>query len=495
VKTGSFAEFLELIRKSPREAALVAAAAAILISITGFSFWLTQRMLRDADTADELNGFNSKLTKFVQLLRTVESSQRGYLITGEQDFLEPYVKKVGLLIAMAKELGDIAPKELNASEKVAGLLEPLAAKLNEMGQTIALAKEDRRDAAIAHVKNRVGQELTEQIEGDVRSILDEGNALIQRNEASTTRLQNFKFFVDCIGAVLVITFSFLSLWLLLRSNAAIRDAQDALSTANADLEETVAQRTAALKRANDEIQRFAYIVSHDLRSPLVNIMGFTSELETLRMELFEKLAAANALAGSEVLSKDFDEAFGFIKSSIARMDRLIAAILKISREGSRPLNPEPVDAKALVDGLVAGVAHQIREKEANVVVGALPGIVTDRLALEQIFSNLIENAIKFLKPSGQGEIRVEGFRRGAEIIYTVSDNGRGIDPKDHRRIFELFRRSGPQDVPGEGMGLAYVSALVRRLGGTVTVESTLGRGSTFELTLPTRALLQKRMAA
>jgi signal transduction histidine kinase len=224
-------------------------------------------------------------------------------------------------------------------------------------------------------------------------------------------------------------------------------------------------------------------------------MGFTTELETLRTELFEKLAAANALAGSEVLGKDFDEAFGFIKSSIARMDRLIAAILKISREGSRPLNPEPVDTKVLVDGVVAGVAHQIKEKEVNVLVGALPSVVTDRLALEQIFSNLIENAIKFLKPGEQGEIKVEGHRRGAEVTYTVSDNGRGIDPKDHQRIFELFRRSGPQDVPGEGMGLAYVSALVRRLGGTVTLESALGGGSTFKLTLPSTARYQKRIAA
>jgi signal transduction histidine kinase len=121
--------------------------------------------------------------------------------------------------------------------------------------------------------------------------------------------------------------------------------------------------------------------------------------------------------------------------------------------------------------------------------------VTDRLALEQIFSNLIENAIKFLKASGLGEIKVGGFRRGAEIIYTVSDNGRGVDPKDHQRIFELFRRSGPQDVPGEGMGLAYVSALVRRLGGTITVDSALGRGSTFQLTLPTTVPFQKRMTA
>jgi signal transduction histidine kinase len=495
VKSGSFADFLRLVRESRREAALIGAAALILISLTGFSFYLTHRVLGDADTADELNAFNAKLTEFVQVLRTVESSQRGYLITGEQVFLDPYDEKRGLLIPMAKELLKAAPEKLNITGKVAALSEPLTAKLNEMAQPIRLAKAGRHDAAIAIVKNSVGRELMDQIEGDVRLIQNEGKALIQKNEASTARLQNFKFVIDGVGAVLVITFSFLSLWLLLRSNAAIREAQDVLARANAVLEETVAQRTAALKRANEEIQRFAYIVSHDLRSPLVNIMGFTTELETLRKELFERLAAANALAGSEVLSKDFDEAFGFIKSSIARMDRLIAAILKISREGSRPLHPELVDTKALVDGVVSGVAHQIREKEAKVVVGTLPSVVTDRLALEQIFSNLIENAIKFLKASGLGEIKVEGFRRGAEIMYTVSDDGRGVDPKDHQRIFELFRRSGPQDVPGEGMGLAYVSALVRRLGGTVTVDSALGRGSTFRLTLPATVSFQKRMAA
>ena len=327
MRSGSFEHFLELLRKGRREIALVGAAALILLCLTGFSFWLTQRVLGDVETADELNGYNAKLTKFVQLLRTVESSQRGYLITGEEDFLEPYEKKSGRLMPMAHELRDTAPKELNVKNKAAALLEPLKAKLEEMGETIALAKAGQRDAAVAHVKNGVGRELTQEIESEVRSIQEEGNSFIRNSEASTTRLQNFKFFIDGIGAVLVLTFSFLSLWQLLRSNVAMREAQHALFKANADLEETVAQRTAALKRANEEIQRFAYIVSHDLRSPLVNIMGFTSELETLRKDLFDKLAAANALAGSDVLSKDFDEAFGFIKSSIARMDRLIAAIL------------------------------------------------------------------------------------------------------------------------------------------------------------------------
>lgn len=495
VKTGFFAEFLELVRKSRREAALIGAAALILLSLTAFSFWLAHRVFKDAETADELNGYNAELTKFVELLRTVESSQRGYLLTGEKEYLEPYDKKSGLLVPMANALRELAPKELNVASKAAALSEPLAAKLSEMAKTVALAKEGQHDAAVAHVRNGVGRELTERIEDEVHSIQNEGSALIQRNEASTTRLQTLKSLSDGIGALLAITFSCLSLLLLLRSNAAIRDAQNVLSKANADLEETVAQRTAALKSANEEVQRFAYIVSHDLRSPLVNIMGFTTELETLRTELFEKLAAANALAGSETLNEDFDEAFGFIKTSIARMDRLIAAILKISREGNRPLNPEPIEVKVLVEGIVAGITHQIREKEVDIVVGELPGVMTDRLALEQVFSNLIENALKFLKAGGERRIRIEGFRRGAEIVYAVSDNGRGVDPKDHQRIFELFRRAGPQDVPGEGMGLAFVLALVTRLGGTISVESGLGRGSTFQLTLPSRALAQKRVAA
>lgn len=495
MKTSSFADFFQLVRESRREAALVGAAALILLSVTAFSFWLTHRVLKDTEAADELHAFNARITQFVLLLRTVESSQRGFVITSDQDFLNPYDEIKGKLVPLVKELQETSPLGLNVAGRVAGLSEPLMAKLQEMDQVISLVKGGQHDAAIGLVKNGYGRDLTVKIEDSVRSIQDENNTLLKRNEASMVGLQNFKFIIDGVGTVLVISLSFLSLWLLLRSNAATREAQHILTRANADLEETVALRTVALKRANEEIQRFAYIVSHDLRSPLVNIMGFTAELETLRAELFEKLAAANVLSGSETLSKDFDEAFGFIKSSIARMDRLIAAILKISREGNRPLHPEPIDANALVNGVVTGIAHQIREKDAKIAIGDLPSIETDRLALEQIFSNLIENAVKFLKPDGNGAVWVDGVCRGQDIVYTVSDNGRGVDPKDHKRIFELFRRAGPQDVPGEGMGLAYVSALVRRLGGTVTVDSAVGRGSTFRLTLPATAALQSRKAA
>src|SRR4030095_11210320 len=112
--------------------------------------------------------------------------------------------------------------------------------------------------------------------------------------------------------------------------------------------------------------------------------------------------------------------------------------------------------------------------------------ISDRLALEQIFSNLIDNALKYLKPGVPGEIRVSGREKNRYTVYEVTDNGRGIDEKDHQRIFDLFRRAGVQDRPGQGIGLAHVRALVRRLGGTLSVSSKPGEGSTFTVMLPER---------
>jgi signal transduction histidine kinase len=235
----------------------------------------------------------------------------------------------------------------------------------------------------------------------------------------------------------------------------------------------------------------------------VNIMGFTSELEQLRADIFRRIAelsppaaAASAppvaaggvepdLEGQDrQLSQDFSEALGFIKSSIAKMDRLISAILNLTREGRREFEPVSIDTRELIEGIVATVAHQAAEAEAPIRISPLPEIVSDRLALEQIFSNLIDNALKYLKPGVPGDISIRGRTKLGFAIFEVADNGRGIDPKDHQRIFDLFRRAGIQDKPGQGIGLAHVRALVRRLGGTMSVQSELNSGSTFTITLP-----------
>jgi PAS domain S-box-containing protein len=257
------------------------------------------------------------------------------------------------------------------------------------------------------------------------------------------------------------------------------------------LADTLSDRVAELDAANDEIQRFAYIVSHDLRAPLVNVMGFTSELEGAQSEIvsFYRRVRDNApaLVTREVttaIENDLAEAIGFIRTSTVKMDQLIKAILNLSRQGRRVLTPEYLPMTGILDAMRQSLAHQLSERDAELTVEDLPDLTSDRLAVEQIFSNLVENAIKYLDTGRPGRIVVRGADLGAFVRYEVEDNGRGIDGKDFERIFDLFRRSGVQDQPGEGIGLAHVRALVRRLGGTISVASSLGEGSVFTVTLP-----------
>jgi signal transduction histidine kinase len=140
---------------------------------------------------------------------------------------------------------------------------------------------------------------------------------------------------------------------------------------------------------------------------------------------------------------------------------------------------------ALLAGVVQSLRRQADDRGAEVgVEGSLPDLVSDRVALEQVFSNLVENALKYLKPGRPGRIVVRGRREAGRVVYEVEDNGRGVDPRDHERIFELFRRAGAQDQPGEGIGLAHVRALVYRLGGTIDCVSALDQGATFRISLP-----------
>jgi signal transduction histidine kinase len=185
--------------------------------------------------------------------------------------------------------------------------------------------------------------------------------------------------------------------------------------------------------------------------------------------------------------EDIPESIGFIRASTARMDSLINAILKLSREGRRELNPEPVELAKLFAAAAASVKHQLDEAGATLSIpDTAPIIVTDRLALEQVVNNVVDNAAKYLARDRPGRIAITVSQAPGRIAIAVADNGRGIGEQDLERVFELFRRAGAQDRPGEGIGLAHVRALVRRLGGEITVRSELGQGSTFQIDLPAR---------
>jgi signal transduction histidine kinase len=167
------------------------------------------------------------------------------------------------------------------------------------------------------------------------------------------------------------------------------------------------------------------------------------------------------------------------------MDRLINAILQLSRLGRRTLSPQWLDLDAVIKAVTDTLQLLITQAGASVEIAhPLPELLADRVALEQILGNLIENAIKYRHTTRTLQLRIAAQRVGDRVSIAVADNGRGIAPRDQERVFDLFRRSGVQDQSGEGIGLAHVRALAYRMGGSVALESTLGEGSVFTLTLP-----------
>jgi PAS domain S-box-containing protein len=255
-------------------------------------------------------------------------------------------------------------------------------------------------------------------------------------------------------------------------------------------EERLKTYSAELQESNEELKRFAYIVSHDLRAPLVNIKGFAGEFAFVARDIrslvgnhLDRFSDEERQKLTVLLEKDVPEAVEFIGSSVNRMDNLISAILKLSRAGRRQLNPEPIDMQEFLQEIVRSLSHQIEARKISVTIGDLPPAVADRTALEQIFGNLLDNAVKYIDPGRAGSIAVTAERGDQETVFHVRDNGRGMALEDIPKAFEMFRRVGKQDVPGEGIGLAYVKTLVRSLGGRIWCESEFGKGTTFSFTI------------
>ena len=258
-------------------------------------------------------------------------------------------------------------------------------------------------------------------------------------------------------------------------------------------EEKLRRYSAQLATTNEELKRFTYIVSHDLRAPLISLRGFAAELrrsvEALRKPLDSlppHLGETERIAAAQALDEAIPEALGFIESSVARMDHLISALLRLSRVGYREFHMEELDTGELLEETLRALAHQIESRKVEMKIGALRSIVSDRTAVEQIFGNLLDNAVKYLDPRRPGRVEVSAAETAEGVLFEVRDNGRGIAEEDMDKVFAPFRRAGPQDVPGEGMGLAYVRALLHRLGGRIECESRLGEGTTFRFVLPAK---------
>jgi len=249
-----------------------------------------------------------------------------------------------------------------------------------------------------------------------------------------------------------------------------------------------------LEDKNKEMESLIYVTSHDLRSPLVNILGFSMEMERSAQMLTDLLRDPTVppeVQGAAVhcLQDHIPTALGFIRSSGQKMDRLIEGLLQLSRTGRAVLDPQPLDMNTLLQNAVASMSYQTQQASASITIEPLPDCVADENQVNQAFSNLLDNALKYRDPRRPLEIRVSGRIEGDRAVYCVEDTGVGIASEQQPKVWELFYRldrSSPE--PGEGLGLTLVKRIVERHGGRVWLDSELGRGSRFYLELPAVSL-------
>jgi len=253
-------------------------------------------------------------------------------------------------------------------------------------------------------------------------------------------------------------------------------------------EEKLARLNVDLKVKNEELEQVVFVASHDLRSPLVNIDGYSRELEysikDLRNILSDK-SLDNVLDElTPILDEEIPEALRFIRTSTAKMETLLAGLLRLSRSGRAALKIESLDMNQIISKVIASTEFQIKEIGVEVITEDLPLCKGDAIQMDQVFSNLLDNTIKCLDVNRPGMVRISGEVVDGQSVYCVEDNGIGIDVNHIDKIFEIFQQLDPAQNKGEGLGLTIVKRILTRLEGSIRVESTIGLGSRFYVSMP-----------
>ncbi len=245
-----------------------------------------------------------------------------------------------------------------------------------------------------------------------------------------------------------------------------------------------------LAEKNKELETVVYVASHDLRSPLVNVQGFSKELSyaceqvKASMEKDGDNFPVNREELLTLLTDEVPEALSFIQAGVAKMDKLLAGFLRFSRLGRAALTIERIGMNDLLREILLTMDFQIKQNGATLEVAELPACFGDATQINQVFSNLIDNALKYRAPDRPAKIQVRGHVENGRAHFIVEDNGIGIAPEHQARVFEIFHRLNPDESTGEGLGLTISQKILERQNGKIWVESEVGRGSAFTLTLP-----------
>jgi signal transduction histidine kinase len=441
---------------------MVATAALLLGAALLLNLSLT-RLTQSRQLAFEAATILRQAAEIRADVRTAETGQRGYLLTGDLRYLEPYNVAIGRLWAVFGQL-QATVRDPQQLQRLVDLKPLIQAKLDELARTVELRRQSF-DAALAVVQTDLGQRLMEVIDARVQeleaaeqAILDARTGVLENDANWATRLASVTGLLALLSAVAG------ALWLAnQRSHARLLGAERRFRM---ELEGQVAERTKQLTDANEELDAFAYTISHDLRAPLRAMHGYAEALaEDFGPELPED-------------GKRFTKR---IQAAATRMESLIQDILSYSRLAREDVILRPVALERAVDAVLSRAAERIGEVGAVIAVERpLPDVLAHAPTLGQVVENLLLNAIKFVTPGDRPQVRVSAEHHDGRVRLLVDDNGIGIAAEHHDRIFRPFERlHGAETYPGTGIGLAIVRRGIERMGGRVGVEALPDQGSRF----------------
>jgi len=447
-----------------------ALAMAILFLVGSVSFQSArtayQRALSVAHTHEVMQSIQEVLT----LMTDAETGQRGFLVTGRDEYLEPYLRaKSRFPQALARLRGLTADNPAQRPR-----IDRLESYGNDKLAILAQTPDLRVDTAKLReaIQGGAGKRVMDLFRAEIASMTRAEQALLEQRGRESEESAAFAKQVTVAGFALSLALIGLS-YLLLRQEGGERARAEGQVRA---LNSRLARHARRLEVSNRELDSFSYSVSHDLRIPLRAVSGYAQIME-------EDYGAALDDEGRRLLA--------LVRGNANMMGALIDDLLTFSRLGNKALKKTEVDMEQLVRAAVqqcgsaeaAGTAAQ-----CDIRIGRLPNAPGDAALLRQVWTNLIANAIKYSAARSPARIEVSGELQGDEAVYRVRDNGVGFDMRYAGKLFGVFQRlHGVDEYPGTGVGLAIVQRVVTRHGGQVWADAKPEQGATFSFTLPLKA--------
>jgi signal transduction histidine kinase len=434
-------------------AALFGAVLLVALEMAA-SAWAFRQIEEASGAREHTYDVISRANQLLSALKDAETGQRGYLITGDEAFLEPYLAVRDSVVDDLKELRRLTL--INAAQTHLDAVAPLMdSKLAELSRVIKLRRNHDTAAAIAIVSNNHGKQLMDSIRAEMLGFIQIEEVTLSRHEADfKTNIRHlFVFIVSASLFTLLLALAFACL--TYRGARHLFEIQEGTNL--------------QLQSSNKELEAFSYSVSHDLRAPLRAVNGFAGiVLEDFGAQLPEE--------GRSHLER--------IRAGALRMGALIDDLLAFSRLSRQAVNRQNVNTVKLVQNVLDELKPQRDGRQIEIKIGELPACHGDAALLKQIWVNLISNAIKYTRGREPAIVEIGCARENNENAFFVRDNGAGFDMQYANKLFGVFQRLHREDeFEGTGVGLAIVQRIVHRHAGRVWAKAEVNHGATFYFTI------------